>query len=48
VRECGALADVERQVRRHFDRALVALTAVEQPARRALEQLATRAVFRDG
>lgn len=48
VRGCGALADVEAQVRRHFDHALAALATIDQPARRALEQLATRAVFRDG
>ena len=48
VRGCGALADVERQVRHHFDQALQALEAVAGPARPALEQLATRALFRDG
>jgi len=48
VRGCGALADVERQVRHHFERALQALDAVGEPARPALEQLATRALFRDG
>jgi geranylgeranyl diphosphate synthase, type I len=48
VRECGALADVERQVRHYFDQALQALEAVDAPARPALEQLATRALFRDG
>lgn len=48
VRACGALASVERQVQAHFDAALDALTAVEEPARGALAQLATRALFRDG
>jgi geranylgeranyl diphosphate synthase type I len=47
VRECGALAAVERQVHEHFDRAVVALASLQQPARGALEQLATRALFRD-
>ena len=48
VRDCGALADVERQVQQHFDHALRALAAVDQPARQALERLATRALFREG
>jgi geranylgeranyl diphosphate synthase type I len=47
VRECGALAAVERQVHDHFDRALHGLRSLDQPANGALEQLASRALFRD-
>jgi geranylgeranyl diphosphate synthase type I len=48
VRDCGALADIERRVARHHERALAALDAVHQPARDALAVLADRALFRDG
>jgi geranylgeranyl diphosphate synthase type I len=48
VRDCGALAAVETQVRQYFDRALGVLPAVDDRARPALEQLAARALFRDG
>ncbi len=46
VRECGALAAIERQVERHFDHASAAIASVSEPARSALNELATRALFR--
>ncbi len=48
VRDCGALAEVERRVARHHERALAALDLVGRPARDALAELADRALFRDG
>jgi geranylgeranyl diphosphate synthase type I len=48
VRDCGALAAVERQVRQHFDDAVAALAVLDGPARPALRQLAAQALFRDG
>jgi geranylgeranyl diphosphate synthase type I len=48
VRESGALAAVERQVRERFDEAVDALASLEGPAQRALRQLAAQALFRDG
>jgi geranylgeranyl diphosphate synthase type I len=47
VRRCGALAAVERQVHDHYEQALQGLAPLDQPARGALEQLASRALFRD-
>jgi geranylgeranyl diphosphate synthase type I len=48
VRDCGALTAVEEQVRRRYEDALSALAAGNVRARPALEQLAARALFRDG
>lgn len=48
VAACGALRAVEEQVSDLFDRAVAALDAVPDPARSALAQLATQALFRDG
>jgi geranylgeranyl diphosphate synthase type I len=46
VRDCGALATIERQIEEKYDHALMAITAVGEPARSALTELATRALFR--
>lgn len=46
VRDCGALATIEGEIERQFDAALAAITAVDEPARSALTELATRALFR--
>ena len=48
VRTTGALAVIEQPVRASFEQALDALRALDEPARGALERLATRALFRDG
>jgi geranylgeranyl diphosphate synthase type I len=48
VRDSGALAAVEERVGQHHRHAREALTAVPEPARTALDQLATKALFRDG
>lgn len=48
VRECGALDAIEQHVLWCHDEALDAIVSLPQPARAALGQLATRALFRDG
>lgn len=46
VRDCGALAAIERQIEGKFDEAVSAIGDVGEPARSALIELADRALFR--